>query len=444
MKNKTIKRVVTAVIVNTIFLSVILISPEVAMSAPVEHKLDNGVTVLYEKVPGVQIVSVQSWIKTGSVNETPEISGISHFLEHILFKGTKKFKPGEIDSYLDFKGAYNNAFTSTDVTNYYVTIPTAEADAAFEVVSDMVFDALFITDEIEKEKPVVLQEINRKYDDPSYKMWQDYIETLFDGTPYQREVIGTPETVTALNREKLMEYYNKYYHPKNMTLVVVGDIEEKEALRLAKKYFSKTRDVEPGKAYNGSDKMTFEKKETKEFQADVNVEYSVMGFPVGKQDIKTVYANEVLSEILSGGEYSLLNETLRDEKNIVTYASDVDIFNQYHGIFGAFAVTQPGNAEKFKNGTLEIFNDISAGKIDEKRIEKAKNRLKSKKMFEAENVSSLAQDIGFAYVLDFKEYYLNYENGVEAVTAKDVAAAAKQLTSGALYFATTAPKSSSK
>lgn len=439
MNTQTIKRFFAAPI---IFLSIILISPEVAMSAPSEHKLDNGVTVLYEKVPGVQVVSVQSWIKTGSVNETPEISGISHFLEHILFKGTKKFKPGEIDSYLDFKGAYNNAFTSTDVTNYYVTIPTAEADAAFEVVSDMVFDALFIPEEIEKEKPVVLQEINRKYDDPSYKMWQDYVESLFEGTPYQREVIGTPETVSALNREKLVEYYNKYYHPKNMTLVVVGDIEEKEALRLAKKYFSKTRTVEPGKAYNGSDKMKFEKPETKEFKADVNVEYSVMGFPVGKQDIETVYANEVLSEILSGGEYSLLNEILRDEKNVVIYTSDVDVFNQYHGIFGAFAVTQPGNAEKFKNGTLQIFDDIINGKIDEKRIEKAKNRLKSKKMFGAENVSSLAQDIGFAYVLDFKKYYLNYEKGVDAVTAKDVAGAAKRLTSGALYFATTAPNSS--
>lgn len=409
------------------------------MSAPKEHKLDNGVTVLYEKIPGVKIVSVQSWIKTGSVNESPEISGISHFLEHILFKGTKKFAPGEIDTYLDSKGAYNNAFTSTDVTNYYVTIPTVEAEAAFNVVSDMVFDALFIPEEIEKEKPVVLQEMSRKYDDPSYKMWQDYMETLFKGTPYEREVIGTPETVKALTRETLLDYYNKYYHPKNITLVIVGDIEEKEALDLAKKYFSKTRQVEPGKPYDGTDKVEFKKAVTKDFKADVNVEYSVLGFPAGPQDIKTVYADEVLSEILSGGEYSLMSEILRDEKGIVTYASDVDVFNRYHGIFGAFAVTRPGNAEQFKEETLKIFGDIMAGKIDDKRIEKAKNRLKSKKMFEAENVSSLAQDIGFAYVLDFKDYYLNYDKGINSVTKKEVADAAKRLTGGPMYFATTNP-----
>lgn len=410
------------------------------MAAPSEHKLDNGVTVLYEKVPGVKVVSVQSWIKTGSVNETPEISGISHFLEHILFKGTKRFKPGEIDVFLDSKGGYNNAFTSTDVTNYYVTIPTAEAEAAFEVVSDMVFDALFIPEEIEKEKPVVIQEMSRKYDDPSYKMWQDYIESLFKGTPYEREVIGTPDTVNALTKEKLLDYYNKFYHPNNITLVIVGDIEEQEALALAKKYFSKTRKVEAGKAYDGSAKVAFDKPENKEFKADVNVVYSVLGFPAGRQDIDTVYANEVLSEILSGGEYSLMTEILRDDKKLVTYASDIGIFNKYHDVFGAFAIIPGGNAEAFRDAALNIFKNIAAGKIDPKRIEKAKNRLKSKKTFEAENVSSLAQDIGFAYVLDFKDYYLNYNKGIDAVTAEDVAEAAKRLTSGPMYFAKTVPE----
>ena len=126
------------------------------MSAPVEKKLDNGLTVLYEKVPGVKVVSVQCWIKTGSVNENEKISGISHFLEHMLFNGTKKFKPGDIDEYLAAKGGYNNAFTSLDVTNYYVTIPTDEAEAAYEVISDMVFNALLLQSEIDREKPVVI------------------------------------------------------------------------------------------------------------------------------------------------------------------------------------------------------------------------------------------------------------------------------------------------
>ena len=407
------------------------------MSAPIETKLDNGVTVLYEKVPGVKVVSVQCWIKTGSVNENDKLSGISHFLEHMLFNGTKKFKPGEIDEYLDAKGGYNNAFTSLDVTNYYVTIPTDEAEAAYEVVSDMVFNALLLQSEIDREKPVVLQEINRKYDDPSYKMWQDLQATLFEGTPYARQVIGSSETVSAFTRQEIVDYYNSFYHPQNMTLVIVGDIEEKQALDLAAKYFNQTRDVPAGKLYKGENKVTFTKSIDKNFKADVNVDYAVFSFPTGEQDINTVYAEEVFAEVLSGGEYSLLNEIIKNKNNTAIYVTDIGLFNHYNGLFGAMAVVPKGNGEKFRNEAMEIINDIAAGNIEESRIEKAKNRLKSKNIFEEENVSSLAQNIGYAYVLDFKDYHLNYENGIDKVTKEDIVAAAKKMTSGPMYFGIT-------
>lgn len=407
------------------------------MSAPVETKLDNGVTVLYEKVPGIKVVSVQCWIKTGSVNENDKLSGISHFLEHMLFNGTKKFKSGEIDEYLDAKGGYNNAFTSLDVTNYYVTIPTDEAEAAYEVVSDMVFNALLLQSEIDREKPVVLQEINRKYDDPSYKMWQDLQAALFEGTPYARQVIGSSETVSAFTRQEIVDYYNRFYHPQNMTLVIVGDIEKKQALDLAEKYFNQTRDVPAGKLYQGENQVTFTKSVDKNFKADVNADYAVFAFPTGSQDINTVYAEEVFAEVLSGGEYSLLNEIIKNKNNTAIYVTDIGLFNHYNGLFGAMAVVPRGNGEKFRNEAMEIINNIAAGNIEESRIEKAKNRLKSKNIFEEESVSSLAQNIGYAYVLDFKDYHLNYENGIDKVTKDDIVAAAKKMTSGPMYFGIT-------
>ena len=429
--NNTYRAVMTAA------LFLIFIFSENVMSAPVEKKLDNGVTVLYEKVPGVKVVSVQCWIKTGSVNENDKLSGISHFLEHMLFNGTKKFKPGEIDEYLDAKGGYNNAFTSLDVTNYYVTIPVDEAEAAYEVVSDMVFNALLLQSEIDREKPVVLQEINRKYDDPSYKMWQDLQATLFEGTPYARQVIGSSETVSAFTRQEIVDYYNRFYHPQNMTLVIVGDIEEKQAFDLAAKYFNQTRDVPAGKLYKGENQVTFTKSIDKNFKADVNVDYAVFSFPTGKQDINTVYAEEVFAEVLSGGEYSLLNEIIKNKNNTAIYVTDIGLFNHYNGLFGAMAVVPRGNGEKFRKEAMEIINNIAAGNIEESRIEKAKNRLKSKNIFEEENVSSLAQNIGYAYVLDFKDYHLNYEKGIDKVTKEDIVAAAKKMTSGPMYFGIT-------
>ncbi len=434
--DKNILNIIRAVSLTALFL-ILFGNMEKAMSAPIEKKLSNGLTVLFEQVPGVKIVSIHCWINTGSVNEDDKISGISHFLEHMLFNGTKKFKPGEIDEYLDSRGGYNNAFTSLDVTNYFVTIPTDEAEAAYEVISDMVFNSLLLQEEIDKEKPVVVQELNRKYDDPSYKMWQDLQATLFAGTPYFRQVIGTEETIMGYTRQEIVDYYNKYYHPENMTLVMVGDIDESRAFELAEKYFNQTRDVAVGKGYKGENKVTFTKPVTKHFTADVNVDYAVFAFPTDMQKIETVYAEEVLSEILSGGEYSLLNEIIKNQNNTAIYVSDIGFYNHYNGFFGVMGVVPKGNGEKFRDEALAVIKDIADGKLDKSKVEKAKNRLKSKNVFDKENVSSLAQNIGYAYVLDFKDYYLNYEKGINAVTVEDISKAAKRMTSGPMYFGIT-------
>ena len=133
----------------------------------------------------------------------------------------------------------------------------------------------------------------------------------------------------------------------------------------------------------------------------------------------------------------MLNEVIKNQNNTAIYVTDIGLFNHYNGLFGAMAVVPKGNGEKFRDEALAIIDDIANGKVDEKRLEKAKNRLKSKNIFEEENVSSLAQNIGYAYVLDFKDYHLNYENGIDKVTKEDIVAAAKKMTSGPMYFGIT-------
>ena len=163
----------------------------------------------------------------------------------------------------------------------------------------------------------------------------------------------------------------------------------------------------------------------------------LLGNGKSPEHIDTVYAEEVFTEILSGGEYSLLNEIIKNKNNTAIYVTDIGLFNHYNGLFGAMAVVPKGNGEKFKNEAMAIIEDIASGNIDDNRIEKAKNRLKSKCVFEEENVSSLAHDIGFSYVLDFKDYHLNYEKGIEKVTKADIIEAAKRMTSGPMYFGIT-------
>lgn len=410
------------------------------MSVYAESMLNNGLRVVYAKVPGVKVVSVQAWIKTGSVNEKPETSGISHFLEHILFKGSKNFKPGEIDSYLDSKGGSNNAFTSLDVTDYYVTIPEKEAEAAFKVVSDMVFNALFIPDEIEKEKPVVIQEINGKYNNPYYEMLRDFNETLFKGTPYAMPIIGTPETVNSFTAQQLEEYYRNFYHPCNMVLVVVGDIDKDKALDLAEKYFSQKVDVPFKKGYQGGNRVVLEEPVHRVFFVDANVEYCMIGCPTDGHDTRKGYTEEVLTEILSGGEYSLLNQELKINNNIANYVSCVSYINKFHGCFGAYGVIENGKGEIFKDKAVEILQNVGNGNFDSSGVEKAKNRLRSDAVFQAEKVSSVANNIGFACVFNNMEYFINYQKGIDAVTFDDVCSMAKDFFNGNIYFGETIPK----
>ena len=156
-----------------------------------------------------------------------------------------------------------------------------------------------------------------------------------------------------------------------MYLTVVGDISKKEVEKLALKYFNQTRDVDLGKRYKGSDKVKFTKSVDKVFTADIDMEYVVLAFPTEEKLSSTIYTNEVLSEMLAGGEFSLFNEILKNQKRLVIYTSDLSLNHKYNGLMGAFAVTPPNNADKFRDEALKIIQDIADGKIDDKVIEKA-------------------------------------------------------------------------
>lgn len=389
-------------------------------------KLDNGLTLIYKQIPNVKVASVQVWIKTGSVNETKNESGISHFLEHLVFKGTDKYAPGEIDSLVESSGGVMNAATSKDYTFYYITAPSHKAEVAFDTISEMVFRAKFITEEIEKEKPVVVQEIKRKYDRPTAKMWEQFAEVMFDGSPYSREVIGTEETVTSFSRDMIVDYYNRYYHPENMTLVVVGDIPFEKVEKMAEKYFSQKSPVSAGKIYNTEKTVSFEESFQKVIKKDIAQEYGIISFPAGGLLYSDVYAMEVLSEVLSGGEFSVLNMRMKYDKQLAN-----SINGGYYGVrkMGTFVFTynaQPEKSEDIKNEIIKTIGDLD-DILTVEAIEKAKNRLKSQSVFQREKSSSEANDIGYSYTVGRPDYYHEFLDNMSKVDKKSILAAVKDV-----------------
>jgi predicted Zn-dependent peptidase len=419
-------------------LIILLISGGISLAGSTEIKLNNGVTLVYEHIPSTKVVSVQAWIKTGSVNEDEKLNGISHFLEHILFKGTKNFKPDEIDAIVEAAGGIMNAGTSKDFTTYYITLPEEYAETAFEVLSDMVFSASFIAEEIEKEKPVVLQEIERKFDNPTYKMYTDAIELLAAGTPYGMEVIGTPENVRGFTPAMLLQYYQTHYHPTNTTLVVVGDIPLSRAKLLAERYFNVQSSAKPEKGYDEAWKPSFKASFEKIYKQEVAQDYMIVGYqlPAVAKDAP-VY--EIISEILSGGEYSLLNADLRN-KGLVTAAYSYDILNKNAGAYLIDITTNPGESAKALAALDITLRKITGGKIAQKDIDRAKNRLKSSVIFRKEKSNRLASEIGYSYTLGLEDYHREYISLIDNVSFEDVVKASKTIFSSPRLVYKTIPE----
>ncbi|MGC9062499.1 M16 family metallopeptidase [Calditerrivibrio sp.] len=411
----------------------------VNLFASEEFKLSNDVKVVYNNIPNIKITSVQLWMNTGSRNETKDINGISHFLEHMVFKGTKSFKPDEIDSIVEANGGQMNAATSKDYTFYYITIPTENVEVAFKVISEMVFDALFLDDEIEKEKPVVIEEIKRRYDDPTYDMWTTLAEKMHQGTSYSMEIIGTEDNVRSFNHQKLMDYYKKYYHPHNMTLAIVGDIDKSKAFALAEKYFSKKRDVPYGE-HIVFEQMTLPEPVEKFFKKDVNQVYGLIAYPAPKINEKDIYALDLLEEILSGGEMSILNKTLKNEKGLVNSVFGGYSGLKYGGTFLVFYTCEPGKDTKVDREIMSIFSNILNNGIPKTELESARNRLKSTIIFRREKASAEAEDIGYSYTLGMENYYKNFIENINKTTDEDILRVLKEILTNNSVVIKTIPK----
>lgn len=404
-------------------------------------KLENGLTIVYKYIPNIKLVSVQTWVKTGSVNEDERINGISHFLEHMVFKGTEKFEPGEIDLVVDSGGGSMNAATSKDYTFYYVTIPVFNADVAFDVISQMVFKAKFLSDEIEKEKPVVVQEIKRRQDSPTTDMWDSFSEIAFEGTPYSRPVIGTEETVTSFTREDLVDYYDRFYHPENMSLVVAGDISKEDAVKLAEKYFNTKREVGAGHIYDKEKIIQPKENITKIFSKKINQEYGFLAYSGKGLKNGERYALEVLSEVLTGGEFSIIVNRVKNEKKLATGVDAGYMGFRMNGAYVFTYVGNPGSGEKVEAEIMDIIHSLKNLVTDE-MIVKAKNRLKSQQIFQRERASSEANDIGFSYTLDIPEYYHSFIENIDKIDKKILIDAADKLFSGKYIFMKTVPEQS--
>lgn len=409
-----------------LIIAAIMICPNVVWAANAQmFRLDNGQTVVIQEVRNNPIVTIDTWIKTGSIDEDDTNNGVAHFLEHLFFKGTTNHEPGEFDKILETKGAITNAATSKDFTHYYVTIPSKDFDLAMELHADMMMHPLIPRNEMEKERKVVLEEINKDLKNPSRILQENLNSMMYASHPYKRKVIGKSEIIETITRDKVLEFYNKNYSPANMITIVIGDVDTNYALERVKEVFNADYKKQTKTIYQKELPITKQQKKVDYIKTESG--YIVIGFrgtPITDNDS---YALDVLATILGDGRSSVLNQVLKEKKRL---AFSIDAGNSTMRDDGIFYISANFEPEKCKQVQDAIFAEIKKiqdkGVTDE-QLNLAKNIIERNTYYSRESITNIATEIGYTMALtnDIK-FYDNYLNNIKCVTKEQVKKAANK------------------
>ncbi|HHY46843.1 MAG TPA: insulinase family protein [Firmicutes bacterium] len=404
---------------------VLAVRPDSPLIPYTKVVLDNGLTVVVKEVHSAPIVAVDIWVATGAKNEDPKDSGISHFFEHMLFKGTERRKVGEIAKAIQSVGGYLNAMTSLDTTHYFVVVPSEYIDLALDVEADAIMNSTFDPAEIERERNVILEERRLVEDNPQSKLgWMVY-QAVFAGTPYANDVLGTPETLANISRETFLRYHEKYYVPNNMVVVVVGDVDTWQVIQQVKKLFSgfKPREVPPLPAFQVPGL-----KEIKRVEAEKQVDqtYLYFGFPGPSKTAKDSAALTVLGAILGGGRSSRLYQDLRENKKLVNTVAAGHQAYQDIGMFVVYAQTKDTGVSTLEEEVRSAIRRIRNEGVTEEELSRAKAMARSSFAFASESNAAIASILGEFEVSGSAEDATEYEARIQEVTKEDVLRVARE------------------
>ena len=357
------------------------------------HILKNDLEVILSPLKSTEAVTVLFLVKAGSKYEKCTEGGISHFLEHMFFKGTTK-RPTTlaISEVLDRVGGIYNAFTGKEYTGFYIKLAHPYLELALDVLSDMLFNSRFEQKEVEKEKGVILEEIKLYQDTPMAYVDELFEKLLYGDTPAGRAIIGTPETVSNISANNIKSYLSSHYGSKNSLLVVAGNIEKKGALEMIKKYFLPF----PQNSISGKE-LVKENQETPsvlKFKKDTDQTHICLGVRSFNMFDEKRYALALLDAVLSGGMSSRLFINIRERRGLAYYIRSCHELYSDSGYFMVQAGIAHKNIEKVVKLILEEFEGLGNVVIGNEELKKAKEHLKGTTLLGLETSDAIAGFLG--------------------------------------------------
>ncbi len=394
-------------------------------AGPTREVLPNGLVLITHEHRAADVVALQLWLRVGGRDESPDELGLSHYLEHMLFKGTPTRPPGSIDRLIEGLGGQSNAYTSYDFTHYDVVLPARHLATGLDLLADIAVHAAFDPAELEAERKVVFEEMRLTEDDPDRFLLRRLYELAYRPHPYGRPLLGTPEGIAALTRERLAAYYRKYYQPDAMVLVVVGAVDPAEVRRRVAATFGRLAGraaprpvLPPPPSLAGGRRADVPRPEQ---QA-----YLGLAWPAAPTNHPDVYAVDLLTYILGDSPSSRLNQRLRERERLVHHIEAGYGAWERGGLVTVTARLDAGHLERAEVSILDVLRQVKAEGVTEAERQRALVTAESQYAFDIETAEGLAKTYGQAEVTWTLADELAYLERLRRVTASEIRAAARR------------------
>lgn len=353
-------------------------------------KLDCGVTLVTEKNDSIRSAALGIWVGSGPVYEDDGTHGISHFIEHMMFKGTENRTARQIAEDMDKIGASSNALTGKEATCYYIKTLSSNIYRGAEILLDMILNSRFDAEEMNKERQVILEEIKMVKDTPDDDVYDMVSELVNKGNPLGRSILGTPESLAGIDQELMKDYYSKRYAREGIVIAVAGNFDEAEItkifedklLKLPEEQFAVKKDV---KAYAPSH-MTKIK--------DIEQTHICMAVPSVSYDDDLYYAYVLMNSIFGGSMSSRLFQNIREQKGLAYSVCSMNNFNSINGFFNIYAGVAHENAEKTVHEVKNELIELAEHGVTDEELAMAKQQVESSYIFSLENTTTMMFSIG--------------------------------------------------
>jgi predicted Zn-dependent peptidase len=361
--------------------------------------LSNGIRVIAQPLMHFKSVSIGVWIKTGSACETDEENGISHFIEHMVFKGTEKRSAKQIAADMDKIGGQINAFTSKECTCFHAKVMSEKIDIAVDVLSDIVSHSVFDPAEMDKEKGVVIEEINMSNDNPEDLAHEMMSVTYFTGNPLSKTILGTAENIKKFCRNDIIKYMNTHYFPENMVISVAGNFEENALFDLLEKHFSGYMNDHMERPSEICAEALHAEKRFMAIKREIEQIHICLAMPGYAYEDKKRYPLSVLNNVLGGSMSSRLFQKIREEKGMAYSVFSYPSVYTKSGMFSVYAGTSAAYAEEVTTLIIKELQKLKDEGVPEEEYLQSKEQLRGNYILSIESTSSIMNNIGKSLLL---------------------------------------------